>query len=824
MTTADSADMEVDLALVDADQGSPPKEGASKSKSPSRPCQRGRSKRRGENAAGKAKARAAREKKPKKSGRNVEAGESMTCPVCGVETPKMKNTCYCPDHKRTTDALFRQAKKNPEVKKKVAELEFKTNCPTPGNNLPRASFDFLVFMQKEKVALTASHTEEREPMTKKQWVQFAQQVMTHDMTETEAIAEWNKMVSNPDEYERASKDRRGQMRIWCPTKESKSLARSREESYELTRQCKQQKFKQADLEELQEDLRNRSGFSSVLSDDWKPYTGGQAAAVGSSLVNASGYTSAGKSQSVVKSLEEVVSSLQDVEPQPALPDPTQPVAEDDPRRNPKVPKTFDPDVWKTLRLPQFSDASAKCAKQLSELEELALTAEDAAAPQVQDHLTKMATIAPQQVKATNVLHLLDSWLTTSMAEWQVVLGSAAAVSLAEEMPTLSSLEPLLELETAGDSKIQAVKTFEQSLSVNGFLKEQTKLMKSLKASVAQAYGKIATTIKTYQKAHKQTLEKKAAAEKKAQKAQAKKKPKSNGDDGTEAASSPSMVGFQNSTPLLAPEFLKGCKAVQGFESADAFRADAGLKWDTPFVVKGIQSPVRERFENPRLRQSAEYFESVLSEKSDSLVRAKCMPDNAGEAQKCLSSLAPAELVVDLGTIQLSDDKVRRSVSGVRLVAQGSKPYIGYDYDDLASFEVAVKGQKQALLFRPCADLSFLVGEDGRLLPAETQLSKLKALTPEQCEQLKPHAMVHTLTVSEALFWPAGWIGVFSAVGKATTFSLALPVLLRAGDASLLWSTSAPRQALLDAWKAAQQQQQAKVEAVDVPKPLPPPQP
>ena len=157
-------------------------------------------------------------------------------------------------------------------------------------------------------------------MTKKQWVQFAQQVMTHDMTETEAIAEWNKMVSNPDEYERASKDRRGQ----------------------------------ADLEELQEDLRNRSGFSSVLSDDWKPYTGGQAAAVGSSLVNASGYTSAGKSQSVVKSLEEVVSSLQDVEPQPALPDPTQPVAEDDPRRNPKVPKTFDPDVWKTLRLPQFS--------------------------------------------------------------------------------------------------------------------------------------------------------------------------------------------------------------------------------------------------------------------------------------------------------------------------------------------------------------------------------------------------------------------------------------------------------------------------------------
>lgn len=70
----------------------------------------------------KAKARAKAKGESKKSGRAVAAGETMICPVCQISVPKQKNTCYCPDHKRTTDALFRQAKKNKEVKQKVVQL------------------------------------------------------------------------------------------------------------------------------------------------------------------------------------------------------------------------------------------------------------------------------------------------------------------------------------------------------------------------------------------------------------------------------------------------------------------------------------------------------------------------------------------------------------------------------------------------------------------------------------------------------------------------------------------------------------------------------
>ena len=36
----------------------------------------------------------------------------QACPVCGVEHEKHENTPYCQDHKKTTDALFRQLKKD----------------------------------------------------------------------------------------------------------------------------------------------------------------------------------------------------------------------------------------------------------------------------------------------------------------------------------------------------------------------------------------------------------------------------------------------------------------------------------------------------------------------------------------------------------------------------------------------------------------------------------------------------------------------------------------------------------------------------------------
>ena len=151
-------------------------------------------------------------------------------------------------------------------------------------------------MQREKVALIASHSEEREPMSKKQWLAYAQEVKNHDMSEAEALAEWKRMVDDVDGFERASKGRNGEVRIYCPTREVKTSTRAREESYEVTKQAKARKFNESGLEELREDLRQRSGFSSVSGEEWRQYGGGKAAASNSALVNAAGLTQAGGCQ------------------------------------------------------------------------------------------------------------------------------------------------------------------------------------------------------------------------------------------------------------------------------------------------------------------------------------------------------------------------------------------------------------------------------------------------------------------------------------------------------------------------------------------------
>eukprot|EP00969_Alexandrium_andersonii_P088063 3884634-Alexandrium_andersonii.AAC.1 len=63
--------------------------------------------------------------------------------------PKKANTPYCEDHKRTVDALHRQARKDKSTREKVAEISkkggpvwqrlverFEHECPAPGNGLP----------------------------------------------------------------------------------------------------------------------------------------------------------------------------------------------------------------------------------------------------------------------------------------------------------------------------------------------------------------------------------------------------------------------------------------------------------------------------------------------------------------------------------------------------------------------------------------------------------------------------------------------------------------------------------------------------------------
>ena len=203
-------------------------------------------------------------------------------------------------------------------------------------------------------------------MSKKQWVEYAQQTLTHDLTEAEALAEWKKMQDDSDLFERAEKGRKGELRIWCPTREVKSLTRAREESYEINQQTKARKMKESDLEDMRDNLHNRSGFSSVCGEEWKTYTGGQAATANSSIVNASGFTATGsnKHTNKVKTLPELVSTFcEDAEMAaiaPATPSSGQtglvPQSSGADGKDNKKNKNFDPVVWKALEGPKLWSA------------------------------------------------------------------------------------------------------------------------------------------------------------------------------------------------------------------------------------------------------------------------------------------------------------------------------------------------------------------------------------------------------------------------------------------------------------------------------------
>ena len=178
------------------------------------------------------------------------------------------------------------------------------------------------------------------------------------MSEAEALAEWKRMVDDVDGFERASKGRNGEVRIYCPTREVKTSTRAREESYEVTKQAKARKFNESGLEELREDLRQRSGFSSVSGEEWRQYGGGKAAASNSALVNAAGLTQAGgvRSQANIKTLEEVVEGFAgDMDSIPPTPTPSQSVLGEEKPENPEQPpetpkkgKNFDAGIWRML--------------------------------------------------------------------------------------------------------------------------------------------------------------------------------------------------------------------------------------------------------------------------------------------------------------------------------------------------------------------------------------------------------------------------------------------------------------------------------------------
>ena len=112
-------------------------------------------------------------------------------------------------------------------------------------------------------------------------------------------AEWKVMADNPQEYERGVPTRKGEMTIYVPSRRLRRTRKGREESYNLQENMKQAKHKQGTLEDLQDQLHNRAGFTATSQDEWAMFGGaGAASASGSGgIINRLGYTAAGAKRS-----------------------------------------------------------------------------------------------------------------------------------------------------------------------------------------------------------------------------------------------------------------------------------------------------------------------------------------------------------------------------------------------------------------------------------------------------------------------------------------------------------------------------------------------
>ncbi len=432
-------------------------------------------------------------------------------------------------------------------------------------------------------------------------------------------------------------------------------------------------------------------------------------------------------------------------------------------------------------------------QKLDTFAELKKSAEDGVAPANPNNLTlrEVGTLAEQEAKSLETQDVLRKWLQQSEEDWQTTL-STYCKGLGEEMAALQCLLPKGKLSNAVDEKLSAVQTFAESKDFSSWFKEQSKAVKALKVHASQIASKISTTVRTYQKAHVVAAGKKAAQAKKAAKQVETTQPKTPQNPEAEKGE-PAPV-----SPFLGIGFLEHVASMNVYNSFVDF-SKANVNWTKPFVVKGLQSLVRDRFEKPNVRSSCDYFESVIEPKSGALVRAKCLPEGCEETSSKFQFFLPSERRIDIGTLQLpNDEKLRRSLTSVRMVAQGPKPFHGFDYDDFPSLEVPVKGQKQVLLFRPDADESEVT--------VDTYADKIKSGNQEQLLEIQKIAVAHTLNVADVMYWPAGWFCVAASIGKTPCYSFAYPMLVRLEDPSEvpnLTSTTESRKDLLAMRSAAQ---------------------
>ena len=172
--------------------------------------------RRGRAAKAKAKGKQPRQ------GKATPGRSEKKCFVTKCTRNKAGNSKWCCDHKRTTDAMVYQAKRdeqvdtlskvlNDEVEAEKAIEDFETASP-PGK-FRKHAIDWVSFMKKHGVRRSFMKDENEELMSWGDYRKFCEQ---KDKNEAWAKCEWERMRGRPQEFEQEGEG--PTMKIWVPTR------------------------------------------------------------------------------------------------------------------------------------------------------------------------------------------------------------------------------------------------------------------------------------------------------------------------------------------------------------------------------------------------------------------------------------------------------------------------------------------------------------------------------------------------------------------------------------------------------------------------------
>ena len=221
-----------------------------------------------------------------------------------------------------------------------------------------------------------------------------------------------------------------------------------------------------------------------------------------------------------------------------------------------------------------------------------------------------------------------------------------------------------------------------------------------------------------------------------------------------------------------------------YKSRDEWQADKDnqkLDLDQPFAVLACSKIVKSRFECADIRADVDFFESAINNKAHDpkFFRGRGFPDASAMTDVLaeMQGFVPVEPQLHgahrlgIGSLeeQLGNSKDFNKRCTVCAIADGAHVHIGFEYDDMGSCRVMLKGQRDVLMIDAVAIHEWLQVRrsdsgnqvaDGHIEALEvfwqkTPLDKHWMLEFIRVQPASVHFIVHG--VPDMLYCPQGWL-------------------------------------------------------------------